>query len=114
MDELIAWTQVTIPKQVMQGETHEDWYPLSGKQGEGVEGMINMVLSYSGAPQTYLYPQAPAPVMVVPNVGGMTQRPLQVYAAPPGSVPPQTTPVLSESELKQVCYDSFGIFSISN
>lgn len=47
MDELIAWTQITVPKQVMSGETHEDWYPLSGKQGEGVEGMINLVLSYS-------------------------------------------------------------------
>lgn len=46
MDELIAWTQITIPKQVMSGETHEDWYPLSGKQGEGVEGMINLVMTY--------------------------------------------------------------------
>lgn len=105
MDELIAWTQVTIPKQVMQGETHEDWYPLSGKQGEGVEGVINLVLSYSGAPQNYLYPQtAVPPVVLVPNVGGMTQRPLQVYPAPAGAVS-QPVPALSESELKQVsCY----------
>lgn len=113
MDELIAWTQVTIPKQVMQGETHEDWYPLSGKQGEGVEGMINLVLSYSGAPQTYLYPQpAIPPVMVVPNVGGMTQRPLHVYPAPAVAAP-QPVPVLSESELKQVtnlcCWNLVGV-----
>lgn len=47
MDELIAWTTIAIPQQVMGGETHEDWYPLNGKQGEGVEGMINLVLSYS-------------------------------------------------------------------
>lgn len=47
MDELIAWTQIVIPQQVLAGETHEDWYPLNGKQGEGVEGMINLVLSYS-------------------------------------------------------------------
>lgn len=47
MDELIAWTQINIPQQIYTGETHEDWYPLSGKQGEGVEGMINLVLSYS-------------------------------------------------------------------
>lgn len=85
------------------GETHEDWYPLSGKQGEGVEGMINLVLSYSGAPQTYLYPQAAVPpLMVVPNVGGMTQRPLQVYPAPAAAAVPQPVPVLSESELKQI------------
>lgn len=47
MDELIAWTQIVVPQQVLTGETHEDWYPLNGKQGEGVEGMINLVLSYS-------------------------------------------------------------------
>lgn len=47
MDELIAWAQIVIPQQVMAGETHEDWYPLSGKLGEGLEGMINLVLSYS-------------------------------------------------------------------
>lgn len=47
MDELIAWAHVPISQAVLNGETHEDWYPLSGKQGEGVEGMINLVLSYS-------------------------------------------------------------------
>lgn len=47
MDELIAWTQINIPQQIFKGETHEDWYPLSGKQGDGVEGMINLVLSYN-------------------------------------------------------------------
>lgn len=47
MDELIAWTTITIPQQVIAGETHEDWYALNGKQGEGMEGMINLVLSYS-------------------------------------------------------------------
>lgn len=47
MDELIAWTQIVIPQQVFSGETHEDWYPLNGKQGEGLEGMVNLVLSYS-------------------------------------------------------------------
>lgn len=47
VDELIAWTQITIPQQVLSGETHEDWYLLDGKQGEGQEGMINIVLSYT-------------------------------------------------------------------
>lgn len=47
MDELIAWTHINIPQNVFGGETHEDWYPLNGKQGDGLEGMINLVLSYS-------------------------------------------------------------------
>lgn len=47
MDELIAWAHVPISQAVLNGETHEDWYPLSGKQGEGVEGMINLVLSFT-------------------------------------------------------------------
>lgn len=47
MDELIAWATIVIPQQVLAGETHEDWYPLTGKQGEGVEGMIHLVLSFA-------------------------------------------------------------------
>lgn len=47
MDELIAWTQISIPQIVFTGETHENWFPLNGKQGEGLEGMVNLVLSYS-------------------------------------------------------------------
>lgn len=46
-DEMIAWTQITIPPQVLSGETFEDWYPLTGKLGEGVEGTIHLVMSYS-------------------------------------------------------------------
>jgi len=47
MDELIAWAHIPISQSVLSGETHEEWFPLSGKQGEGQEGMINLVLSYS-------------------------------------------------------------------
>lgn len=47
MDELIAWAEIKIPDAVLRGETHEDWYTLSGKQGEGVEGMIDLVLSFT-------------------------------------------------------------------
>lgn len=47
MDELVAWAQIHIPQSVFAGETYEDWFPLSGKLGEGQEGAINLVLSYA-------------------------------------------------------------------
>lgn len=47
MDELIAWAEIRIPQSVLRGETHEDWYPLSGKQGEGLEGSLDMVMSFN-------------------------------------------------------------------
>ena len=47
MDELIAWGHIDIPCQVVEkGTTYEDWYLLSGKQGDNQEGSINLVLSY--------------------------------------------------------------------
>ncbi|KAF7285041.1 toll-interacting protein-like [Rhynchophorus ferrugineus] len=102
-DELIAWTQITIPPKVFAGETHEDWYTLSGKQGDGLEGMINLVLSYNPtAPYAYL-PQHP--VMIVPRADGGGVKPLNVYRAPPECGAGETLeaiPVLNENDLKQI------------
>ena len=46
MDERIAWGLIPVKEEVFSGETLEDWYPLSGKQGDDKEGMINLVFAY--------------------------------------------------------------------
>lgn len=126
MDELIAWAQVPIPASVFAGQTHEEWFPLSGKQGEGQEGAINLVLSYSvsyaiviysshwwpysnnsllqTAPVSYGIAAAP-PVMMVPRTGaGLlgygAYAPVPVYQAP--YPPPQAAPQISAEDLKMV------------
>ncbi|XP_068711265.1 toll-interacting protein B-like [Montipora foliosa] len=70
MDERIAWGLIQIKEEVLQGETVDDWYSLSGKQGDDKEGMINLVLAYRKVPAppppaTVVYPKMP--VMMVPQ-----------------------------------------------
>ncbi|XP_015520136.1 toll-interacting protein A [Neodiprion pinetum] len=108
MDELIAWGHIEIPPQViLAGETHEDWYPLSGKQGDNQEGMINMVFSYLPTPGNPYIGQTP--VMMVPstNLCGMTQyAPVNVYTTPPAvAAVPTVDPsqrANAEIELRQI------------
>ena len=45
-DERVAWGLILIKDEVIAGETVDDWYSLSGKQGEDKEGMINIILQY--------------------------------------------------------------------
>ncbi|XP_061401785.1 toll-interacting protein-like [Musca vetustissima] len=117
MDELIAWCEIKIPERVFNGETHEEWYPLSGKQGDGLEGAIDIVLSFSNQP--YMYQTAAA--AAVPAAGSLLMvppgRPMPIFVPPQqqqpttvvvqqgggvATLPPLPPPQLSAEELKQI------------
>uniref|UniRef100_A0A0N5C3G5 C2 domain-containing protein n=1 Tax=Strongyloides papillosus TaxID=174720 RepID=A0A0N5C3G5_STREA len=46
-DECIAWAHITLKEGIFDGEKFDEWYPLSGAQGEGREGIINLQISFS-------------------------------------------------------------------
>ncbi|KAL5280977.1 TOLLIP family protein [Megaselia abdita] len=104
VDELIAWTTIPIPESVLRGETHEHWYTLSGKQGDDLEGSINVVLSFG----THTLPAAtyvPYPVTGATFIPSQSGRPVPVFVAPQVPVVPAVTaqvPVLSEEDMKLV------------
>jgi len=47
VDDRIAWAHFEFSEEVLNGDTVEEWVPLSGKQGDEKEGMINIILSFT-------------------------------------------------------------------
>ena len=45
-DECIAWSRIVLPQAIFNGETIDEWYPLSGRQGEAQEGVVNLIMSF--------------------------------------------------------------------
>jgi toll-interacting protein len=85
-DSLIAHASIPIPDTVLQAqELCDDWWPLSGQEGEGKEGMIHLVLSMQ-----LISPQAGVQVpTVVPNMSGGKPMTFTPAHLPPQQQPPQ-------------------------
>lgn len=83
-DERIAWAVLNIPERVIQGETVDDWYPLSGKQGDLAEGQVNLITSYQKYQQPvytgqnqFLVPQAGSPPLIMqPQMASVPRQPM--------------------------------------
>lgn len=88
-DERIAWSKIVIPESVFNGDTIDDWYTLSGQQGDAKEGMINLVFT--------LYPITAPHVAYVP-----VSQPLQPIVLSGGGVPPTAIPYTHVQQVAQV------------
>jgi toll-interacting protein len=71
LDDRVAWAYFQFPSDMFNGETMEEWVALSGKQGEGQEGNVNIILSFTPAPPAVSY-----------QMGAYGNQPVSM--APPG------------------------------
>lgn len=67
-DERVAWATIPIPQPIFSMEPVDDWFHLSGKEGEGKEGMANLIFSFAPLEQ------GPIPYTPMYQPGAQQQR----------------------------------------
>ena len=93
LDDRIAWAYYEFPSDMLNGETVEEWVALSGKQGEGQEGNINIILSFTvnniqcmkvlkSVASNFLLHFQPAPPAMSYQMAAYGNQPISM--APPG------------------------------
>lgn len=100
-DSRIAWTSIPISKEIKNGKSQDDWWPLSGKLGEDNEGLIHLQITMKKE-QRPVYQQMVMPQMMMPATGYVIPPGVQI--AGPGIIPPQQAgpPPITEEDLKQL------------
>lgn len=79
-DDRIAWSLIQLPARIFEGLTVDDWYTLSGRQGDEKEGMISLVMTLESLPPP---PPPVQQVHYVPAAGYYPAQPLQYQQHPP-------------------------------
>lgn len=101
-DSFIGECEVPIPREVMQGETHQHWYPLLGRQPSGPEnqGDILLIMSFVAMrPSNQPATASPTRTPVVNPDGHatMTDSATASSSTAHSSNPNETTPVHQHS-----------------
>ncbi|GMR53071.1 hypothetical protein PMAYCL1PPCAC_23266, partial [Pristionchus mayeri] len=92
-DECIAHAHILLPPGIFNGETIDDFYPLTGAQGEGKEGLVHLIISFAPVDTPIAHPA---------YQGGPTYpdgSPVHQPSDAPGAVP---GPVFSDDDVKAV------------
>jgi len=103
VDDRIAWTDIVISPQMLDGTTTDmidDWYPLSGKQGEEKEGSINVVISFVKGSQPMM-PWAPVGLQPMVMMPGTAPPVINSQVVPPVTTPPAAPTVAAVAQQPQ-------------